>query len=251
MSFNALVYHEIRNDLPTEPHTLTALKAANDYAIGLPPALFLNIADFTQQMTYLVEENFHFLSMQDIRDYYEKGRELPEKSLFISFDDAFQSVYTTAYPILKKLGIKATLFVVSGWLFDETSDVNSSCSQVMSWEQLNSMSDVFELANHTHHLHTLVQPGVNGLMTATFDELKADLEQCQVHVQHQDTFAYPFGFYNQEVVENLKQLGFNYAFTTQVGPNNQATPTLELNRTLVYHQMPFERFKELVHAKTQ
>ena len=251
MSFNALVYHEIRNDLPTEPHTLTALKAANEYAIGLPPALFLNIADFTQQMTYLVEENFHFLSMQDIRDYYEKGRELPEKSLFISFDDAFQSVYTTAYPILKKLGIKATLFVVSGWVFNESSDVNASCSQVMSWEQLNSMSDVFEYANHTHHLHNLVHPGVNGLMTVTFNDLKADLEQCQAHVQHQDTFAYPFGFYNQEVVENLKQLGFNYAFTTQVGPNNRATPTLELNRAMVYHQIPFVRFKELVHAKTE
>lgn len=249
MSFNALVYHEIKDKLDVNSVVAKPLKAANGYAINLPPALFLNSADFKAQMTYLVEANFHFLTMAEIRQFYEDGRDLPAKSILITFDDAFQSLKAVAYPILKERGIKATLFVVSGWAFDQApAAYDPSRSQVLSWQEIDELSDVFEFANHTHELHQLVEPGVNGVMTASLAELKADLDRCQAYVQHQDTFAYPFGFYNEQLVSHLETLGFRYAFTTKVGVNNRQTPTLLLNRSLVYTQMPFEQFKKIVHA---
>lgn len=250
MSFNAIVYHEVRDDLDLTEQTAVPLVAANDYAIKLPSALFLNTLDFKRQMTYLVEQDFHFLTMQEIKDYYENDAQLPEKSILISFDDAYQSLYKTAYPILKDLRIPATLFLISGWVFDQVDDFNPKSSQVMSWSELEAMSDVFELANHTHNLHNLIQPGINGVMAASFDELKTDLETCKPYVKHQDTFAYPFGFYDEQLVERLSSLGFKYAFTTKVGSNLKETPTLELNRALIYNQIPFELFSEIVNRRT-
>ena len=246
MSFTALVYHEVRDDLKLAQQPLMPLKAANAYSIDLPPALFLSTSDFKHQMTYLVEQKANFLSMQDIKDYFEKGLELPPKSVLITFDDAFQSLYTSAYPILKELGIPATLFLVSAWLFEESSDYNAQASQVMSWPQLEAIKDIFELANHTHDLHNLLQPGINGAMQASFEELKADLDTCSQHLNHSDTFAYPFGFYNDRLLGHLAKLDCHYAFTTKVGINNRQTPSLQLNRALIYQNMPFEQFKQIV-----
>ena len=248
MSFSALVYHEIRDDLNLVQQPMTPLKAANAYAINLPTALFLNSEDFKHQMDYLVEQQFHFLSMQEVKDYYEKNIDLPHNSVLITFDDAFQSLYTTAYPILKELGIKATLFLVSGWLFDDASDYNASASQVLSMVELQAMSDVFELANHTHDLHNLIKVGVNGAMEASFEALQADLSRCNQVVKHKDTFAYPFGFYHETLIDNLAKLGFKYAFTTKVGRNDRSTDCLKLNRALIFNKMPFENFQQIVNT---
>lgn len=246
MSFIALVYHEVRDDLSLDQLARLPLKAANAYTINLPPALVLSTDDFKRQMTYLVEQDFHFLSMQDIKDFYEKQTLLPDKSIFISFDDAYQSLYTTAYPILKELGIPATLFLVSAWLFNESSDYNTQASQVMSWPQVEAITDVFELAYHTHDLHNLLRPGASSAMQASFEELKADLDSCSQYLHHLDTFAYPFGFYNDDLLDHLARLNIRYAFTTKVGTNTLQTPRLQLNRALVYQQMPFEQFKKIV-----
>lgn len=246
MSFTALVYHEIRDDLNLAQQPLTPLKAANAYTINLPTALFLSSEDFRLQMTYFVEQRFHFLSMQEVKNYYEHNVDLPPNSVLITFDDAFQSLSTTAYPILKELGIKATLFLVSGWLFDEASTYNSSASQVMSMGEVQAMSDVFELANHTHDLHNLIQPGITGAMDASLEALDADLSRCNQVVQHTDTFAYPFGFYHETLIDNLTQLGFKYAFTTKDGRNNRSTDCLKLNRNLIHNKILFEKFQQIV-----
>ena len=243
MSFTALLYHEVRD---TQITTLP-LKAATAYEIHLPPSLFLKQSEFKRQMTYLVENGANFLRLQDIKDYYEKGHQLPANSVLISFDDAFQSLLTHAYPVLKELNIPASLFLVSAWPFDQEQPFNQQAAQVMSWSQIDRIKDVFELANHTHDLHHLLGPGSTSVMQASAETLEADLKTCTNYLDQPACFAYPFGFYDDRLVESLKQLGVNYAFTTKSGPNDRQTPRLALNRTLIAPQLSFEAFQALVN----
>ena len=61
-------------------------------------------------MDYLHKENYHTLTLDEVKDYYYHEKELPDKSILITFDDCFQSVKRYAYPILKKYGFSCCRF---------------------------------------------------------------------------------------------------------------------------------------------
>ncbi len=59
-------------------------------------------------------ENYHTLTLAEVKDFYFQQQPLPEKSV-LTFDDCYQSMKEYAYPLLKEAGFKATAFVVTGW----------------------------------------------------------------------------------------------------------------------------------------
>lgn len=230
MGFHVLMYHEFRKKGEFDPETASPSSAAQDYKDALPPVLFSYLDDFEEQMAYLKAEGYHTLTLQEVRDYYEKDAAIPEKSVLLTFDDAFQSLHRYAYPILKKHQFQATCFVVLGWLYPEKMSFDPSRSIVMSKSELEEMRDVFELGNHTANFHRRYPDGTADIQRASLEELKEDLEQCGNYVDHADIFAYPFGIYDSKVVERLSELGIQYAFTTESGENTRQTNRLELYR---------------------
>ncbi|WP_116106164.1 polysaccharide deacetylase family protein [Lewinella sp. IMCC34191] len=74
-----------------------------------------NPARFAEQIAYL-NERYDFVGLPSVRDGLLKGitPASDREQLVITFDDAYPSVYTEAFPVLKQLGIPATVFVISG-----------------------------------------------------------------------------------------------------------------------------------------
>lgn len=246
MSFTVLMYHELRETYDWKGNENTNLVCASFYRDRVPVPLFTDVADFKKQMIYLKENHYSFLTMHDVRKYYEEGTFLPPRSVMITFDDAFQSVFEYAYPVLKQLDIRATLFVVSGWVYDKPTLFARQQSKVMSWHELESMGDVFDFANHTHALHVRDASNKSMLLKTSEASLFADLKRCDRYVTQHDTFAYPFGEFDDAVIAKLKQWGIRYAFTTQTGINNSTTDPLKLHRNLVYYGCPLDAFVEML-----
>ena len=97
MKFIVLMYHAIAESLHSEEKKFACTPS-----------------NFRKQMNYLKTAGYHIVSLHEIVDVYEKGKELPEKSVAITFDDGYIDMYENAFPVLKELGYPATLFVVSG-----------------------------------------------------------------------------------------------------------------------------------------
>lgn len=244
MSFTTLVYHEFRDD-HFDDSKPSHIDVASKYADILPLPLFTRVKDFENQIKYLVDENYYFMSVSDMIAYYEGERELPEKSVFLTFDDAFQSVYHYAYPILKNYNLHAAMFVVSGWLHEEPSEFDASISKVMSRGELTAMHDVFEFCNHTDILHE--REGAKGVIQLTDKEtLLHDIGECSKYVDYPEVFAYPFGFYDEKVIKIFETSDIKFAFTTNFGKNNRNENRYELNRNVVAYKITHEQFTELV-----
>ncbi len=246
MGFNVLMYHEFREYNDLDRTKSSAISVAQQYQDALPKVLFSYLDDFKTQMNYLKTEGYHTLTLQEIKDFYEKGVKLPEKSVLLTFDDAFQSVYKYAYPILKEQQFHAVCFVVLGWLFQETKPFQIDQSTVMSKQELEKMRDVFELANHTTNLHMRYEGGRTQMQRVSLSELKEDLTECGEYVDSSDIFAYPFGIYQSDDVKRLAEIGVHYAFTTIPGLNTKETPLLELHRDTVTLGCTLEEFKRIV-----
>ena len=67
--------------------------------------------NFEAQMKALVENGYTPINFSDLKSYMEGTVLLPEHPVIITMDDGYLNNYTKAYPIYKKYGIQATLFV--------------------------------------------------------------------------------------------------------------------------------------------
>ena len=73
---------------------------------------FITPGRFEEQMRALSDSGYTAVSLEDVRDYVYKGRDLPQRPVLITFDDGYMSNYTEAFPVLRRYGFNAVIFVI-------------------------------------------------------------------------------------------------------------------------------------------
>lgn len=85
--------------------------------------LYVSQSDLRQQLEYLIANGYTPIFFKDL-----KYADLYEKPIILTFDDGHKSIYSELFPLLKELEIKATVFVVSGYIGNGKSlDVSQIC----------------------------------------------------------------------------------------------------------------------------
>lgn len=195
---------------------------------------------FESHMQMLLDQHYNIINMQQFIDFIQEDTPIPENAVLITFDDGYESFYTEAYPILKKYNVVASHFIIG-----HTSDfLNPEALPHLTWDQMREMdADGMNFYNHTYDSHryaTVDSLGEQGPLltnplyiedqqrTETEDEYKARIyddlrimeQRLADELGEQDKLlAFPFGAYNEEVVEVGKQLDIQLFFTTVPGIN--------------------------------
>lgn len=181
------------------------------HMIGNEPgnAAIMTEANLRIQMNYLRDHGYHPITMQELYDYVTKGAPLPEKPVCITFDDGYLDSYTIVYPLMKEYGFPWTLFLI-------TDDVGKPYNR-MTWDQLREManSHTVTIANHT-----LSHPKLHNL--ATRAEKEKEIVEANKALKYQlgvDNvwLAYPYGDYDDEIIDICKKAGIKMAVTTDAG----------------------------------
>jgi len=122
-------------------------------------------------------------------------------NLCITFDDLDSSIYINAFPIFKKHGIKATFFTCGG-LIDNKFVGKYKEFPAITISQLKELhSDGWEIASHTYthaYLTKLLPHEVN-------IELKKNVEWLQRYGFSTNGFSYPWGVYNDSIINQVKK----------------------------------------------
>ncbi len=187
-----LMYHRIA-DIPGDRNSL-------------PPA------KFREQIEYLADNGFTTLTMQMVYEFYASGKELPKKSVLLTFDDGYSDNYTEALPILKENNMTAVLFPISNWVGKENKweNFNKKLTTTMDWDQLKSwQASGMEIASHTIN-HPFLANCDRKQTTIELTESKTTLEQnlsCSI-----DFLCYPYGSFNTETKVVVKNAGYKAAF---------------------------------------
>lgn len=202
---------------------------------------------FNHQMTYLHQQHFTSITTGDLENYLNGNIVLPEKTVLITFDDGIQSVYRYAYPVLKKYHLKATEFMITARISKISKPWNPNKENFLSYQEMDQMKDVFEYQDHTNNLHNLNHKK-SDVVTKPYNIVKADIALCQ-KILNAHSFAYPFGAYNNQVIEILKELGFKSAFTTTEGYARMGENPYLIPRIVVTPNLSLPLFKSLVDYK--
>lgn len=107
---------------------------------------------FVNTIEYFLMHGFQFVSLQDVLDAQAGIKELPEKPVMLTFDDAYATFYDFVFPLLKEYKIPSVLAVVSEWLDHKPKSVKQ---KLMTWDQLKEIAHnpLVEIASHSHNLH--------------------------------------------------------------------------------------------------
>jgi peptidoglycan/xylan/chitin deacetylase (PgdA/CDA1 family) len=190
-------------------------------------------AKFRGQLELLLAAGFRFVTVADLAGQAAGGQPPPGLAA-ISFDDAMRNNLTTALPILRELGMTATLYVPTGWLGGHSPWIGpGGDNAILTADELPELVAAgWEIGAHTLTHADLSQLDYESCRREIEGSCRALKEITGVDVQ---TLAYPFGHYGTEAVAAARDCGLLAAVTTGSG----SWEPFELTRAMIGAADPF------------
>jgi peptidoglycan/xylan/chitin deacetylase (PgdA/CDA1 family) len=190
----------------------------------LPPItqrLTVDPTVFAAQMRWLKRHGFHAVTQLQLFEALEYGASLPSRPIMITFDDGYRDVLGKASPVLKRLAIPATAYVI-------TDRISARDPSFLTWGNLRALEQRgITIGSHTVH-HLELPSLTDAQVLAELRGSRTLLEQKLGHpVQW---FAYPAGAEDTRVVALVRQTGYVLAVTTQPGSSQSGADPLTLHR---------------------
>ena len=191
------------------------------------PSTNIRIEQFEAHLNMLSNGDYTVWPLDKIVDHLQQGLNLPDKTVAITIDDAYLSVFTEARPRLAAYNFPYTVFVA-------TQPVDRGQRGYMSWDQIRTLQDEgVQIGSQTRshpHMHKIsIKDAKN--------ELKVSNDRFLIEIgQRPKLFAYPYGEYNLDVIELVKQAGFDSAFGQNSGIAHGYNGFFELPRFAMNEQ---------------
>lgn len=173
--------------------------------------------NFKEHLDYLKNNNYKTLTMDEFYNWKIGNLNLPYKSVLITFDDGFLSNYEYAFKLLKEYNMNATIFVVGSFIDNSTTNEwNGNIKTYMTKDILENLKNEYpniEIYSHSYNLH------YQGAINQNKDVLMQDIENFDNFYPNTDILCYPFGQYNDNIEDGLKESNYKMAF--RYGPNKK------------------------------
>ncbi|MFH1791407.1 MAG: polysaccharide deacetylase family protein [Candidatus Omnitrophota bacterium] len=177
---------------------------------------------FARQMEFFHKHGYNVISLGEMVDLIKKGRRIPPKTVTITFDDGFRNNYLCAYPVLKRYGFPATIFVITGHI---------GSKDYLTWDDIKELQD----NNITIGSHTKSHLWLVGMSDEKLrDEIFGSKEVLEKGTGRKiDFFSYPIGAYDERVQAVVKDAGYKAACATNPGPHKRWDDIYALKRVRI------------------
>ncbi|MFA5975864.1 MAG: polysaccharide deacetylase family protein [Elusimicrobiota bacterium] len=204
---------------------------------------------FESQLRALLAQGYRSLSLEDVLRVIAGRSPANQRGFVVTFDDGYLDNWVYAFPILKKLNVKATIYVVTSYIERQTrprEDVltldtrtqEREIGQFLSWGEAREMlaSGLVTFGSHTHTHRGWIR-------TRPYLDVKQELVQSKALVEAElrqpcHHIAWPWGEYEEAWWPILIRLGFRSAATVRSGANTNGINPFELQRIKVVHPSP-------------
>ena len=188
---------------------------------------------FEQQLQFLHDQGYTVIPLHNLVAYLRGEAPAPApKSVVITIDDGHRSVYEVARPLIEKYNIPVTLFIYPSAI--------ANASYAMTWDQLRDLqaAGLFSIESHTYwhpnfKIEKRKQPAADyaKFVDIQLRKSKNTLEKkLGVEVK---TLAWPFGIYDDELLEQAKAAGYVAAFSIDRRAANSSSTLMAIPRFLM------------------
>ncbi len=216
---------------------------------------------FASQMQWLSDEGYGFLSAGELLGHVAGTSPAEGKSVAITFDDGWLDNYLHAYPVMQRLGIKATMFVITaradaaslaGCRFPAEVPCHETAKGfirageaervVLDWQTIRAMAAGGLMSFHSHTLSH------RRSVDLSEEELLFELAESKKTLQRElgresDCLCWPYGSFNEQCMEIARRAGYQALFTTIDGLCPPASDLMRINRIEVADSLEWLRMR--------
>ena len=226
--------------LAAEAGTAAVALMYHRFGDGRFPTTNVTMEQVDAHIAELASGGYNVVPLSTIVDAMERGQALPDRTVAITIDDAYRSVFEAGWPKFRDAGMPVTLFVSTG-------PIDQGLDDMMTWDQIRQMRDEgAEIGAHTvTHLH---------MPDAGDDRNRTEIAESNARFEAElgavpSLFAYPYGEASSALITMVREGGYRAAFGQHSGAmsdvdNRFYLPRFPLNEK--YGDMG--RFKTAVNA---
>ena len=185
------------------------------------PSTNIKKNQFMEHINELLKPKYNVISIEKALLAINNIEPVKDRSVVITIDDAYTSVYNYAWPILKKHNLPFTLFV-------STDVIDNRTTGYMNWEQIRTLRDNgVSIGSQTKSHPHMFKLSKDNIIEELLISNKRFIDEIGSAPK---IFAYPYGEYNLEVIEQVKLHGFVAAFGQHSGVAHKSLGMYELPR---------------------
>lgn len=222
-------------------------------------AAIISVEAFATQMEYLANEGYTSLFLSELIELLQAGSPMPAKCVAITFDDAYESVYVYALPILQSYGLKGTVAIIGEQIGRPAQGAYKPIMlTTLSRAQMEEMrqSGCFEFQSHSYALHRIVkinQHEDTGYAATSriylqeqsrretaaekLDRLSEDFitqeQKLASYGINANILLYPYGATDKALIDAARKAGIEAGFTVQTGKVRQGCDLYRLPRLTI------------------
>lgn len=174
------------------------------------------IGDFEAHMAHIADTGFYLPTWDELSAFIDGRLFLPARSVIVTDDDADQSWFDLAVPVVDEHRVLATSFMITAYRQDPAPSV-------------------FVLRrSHTHDLHQAGADGRGRMVNDTPEQIAADLDASAGVLGVREVVAYPFGHYDDRTKQGVALAGFELGRTidpgyVEIGTDKLALPVVRID----------------------
>ncbi len=199
---------------------------------GRYPSTSVTRERFHRQMAWLMARGYRVIGLDKLADILAAGRPVPEKTVVITIDDGYRSVYDVAWPILRSFAFPFSVFVY-------VKAVEKGYGDFMTWDQIREMQAAGVLVGNHGYAHARMNEIPAGMGPDEYrDWISADLvRSARVMMKRLGDsprfFAIPYGTYNPLLLEETKKAGYDAVLTQDPGSVSSHSDRFRLPREAI------------------
>lgn len=207
-------------------HDFTEGSSSND--------MILNVEDFRHQMQAIRDAKLPVISMRQFLDWKQGKADIPAECVMITIDDGWKATHTLALGVLRDFGYPFTVFLYKNY-------VNIGGRSLTHDEVREIARSGGTISSHSVSHQNLSKRG--GRSEADYDAwLREELVESMRFLEQNygdtgavvKTFAYPFGIYNDRVLELAAEAGYEACFTVNGKKTTWEEKDFEIGRYVVH-----------------
>lgn len=203
-----------------------------------------DVKNFREQMLYLKREGYQCLGLESLPLYLSGKIRSPRRAFVLTFDDGFKDNYFNVFPVIKEFGFNATFFLVYDFIGTLRRYWWDAKRPLLSWEEVKEMKRY----GLSFGSHTLTHAN---LLTLSGDAVNREIWESKVRLEDKigapvKFFSYPYGFWNESIVELVRRSGYTGACSIRYGISSSIEECFKLCRINIEPQEPLERFRKKI-----
>ncbi len=228
------------NPLPPEVPTVesnptrVSILGYHDFSEDLPETeMRIKTSKFRKQMEAIRQLGLNVITLQDFIAWKQNGKEIPENSILITLDDGWKSVYTDAFPILREFGYPFTLYLYKNYV----DGGGKALTTPMIREMIAAGATIGSHSVSHPYPSTVKREKARG--PEKFDAyLRKEIGASKAFLESRfkvtvPTYAYPGGFFTEEMHPLLEEFGYSHAFIVHPEKVTRDMPNDKLPRYMI------------------